>query len=168
MLLDEMRPQLRGLDVEIIATDLSEKVLTQAREAAYSQFEVQRGLPIKKLLAHFTQVGTRWVLSRAIADSVRFSQCNLLEDFTRLGTFDVILCRNVLIYFDALTKVRVLRNLAAQLAPDGYLLLGGAETVLGITPLLVPHRTERGLYVRAGSPDAAATIQFPRLASAGA
>jgi chemotaxis protein methyltransferase CheR len=154
MILDEMKPKLNGITVEILATDVSEKVLAQAREGVYSQFEVQRGLPIRYLLKHFRQVGPRWHIDKALADRIQFKSVNLLNGFKPLGQFDIIFCRNVLIYFGETTKRDVLSRMSEVLAPDGSLFLGGAETVLGLTSSLAPHKTERSLYVQAGSANA--------------
>jgi chemotaxis protein methyltransferase CheR len=154
MILDEMRPQLRGIKVEIVATDISEKMLAQAREGHYSQFEVQRGLPIRYLLKHFTQVGTRWQINKAMGACIQFKSLNLMQGFRSLGPFDIIFCRNVLIYFGEQTKRDVLARMSDALAPDGYVFLGGAETVLGLSSSLAPHKSERSLYVQAGSANA--------------
>ncbi len=160
MMLDQMGSRLGGLSVEIIATDISERILNQAREGSYSQFEVQRGLPIRMLLKHFTQEGARWRISRSIIERVQFRSLNLLHSFQSLGAFDLVMCRNVLIYFAEATKRDVLQRLAAVMAPDGYLMLGGAETVLGLCPDLAPHKSERSLYVRSGSPHAHTIARF--------
>jgi chemotaxis protein methyltransferase CheR len=154
MILDEMRLQLGGLSVEIIATDISEKVLEQARAGVFSQFEVQRGLPVRMLLKHFTQEGTKWRINPALGRTISFQSGNLLAPLRHLGTFDLVLCRNVMIYFNEATKRDVLKRLTEVLAPDGYLLLGGAETVLGLSDTLSPHQSERSIYVHRGSPEA--------------
>jgi chemotaxis protein methyltransferase CheR len=154
MILDDARHQLGGLQVEILATDISEKILSQAREGVYSQFEVQRGLPIKMLLQHFTQQGLRWKINPDLGKRIDFRRLNLTQSLPAIGKFDVVFCRNVLIYFSETTKRDVLARLASAMAPDGFMLLGGAETVLGITDALSPHKDERGMYVHAGSPDA--------------
>ena len=132
--------------VEILATDISAEILQRAREGVFSQFEVQRGLPIRSLLKHFKQEGTRWRIAPDLSAMVRFEERNLLADLGALGRFDAIFCRNVLIYFDAATKTRVLEALARRLSPDGVLYLGGAETVLGLTDRLSPIAGERGAY----------------------
>jgi chemotaxis protein methyltransferase CheR len=165
MILDEMKPRLNGITVEILATDVSEKVIAQAREGVYSQFEVQRGLPIRYLLKHFTQVGSRWQIDKALADRIQFKTLNLLHGFKALGQFDIIFCRNVLIYFGEPTKRDILNRMSEVLASDGSLILGGAETVLGLTSSLAPHKTERSLYVQASSPNAYPTYNHrPRQA----
>ncbi|MBI0536811.1 protein-glutamate O-methyltransferase CheR [Roseomonas sp. KE2513] len=132
--------------VEVLGTDLSTDVVRRAREGLYSQFEVQRGLPVQMLVKHFRQEGAQWRVSPAIRALARFETGNLLADLRSLGTFDVIFCRNVLIYFDAPTKTRVLSALAGRLAPDGVLYLGGAETVLGLTDRFATVEGERGVY----------------------
>jgi chemotaxis protein methyltransferase CheR len=153
MILKDKEAQLKGWRFEIVATDLSDEILDQARKATYSQFEVQRGLPIQYLMKYFTQVGETWQLKDDIKSMVKFSTFNLLEDMGRIGTFDVIFCRNVLIYFDEKTKGNILGRMEKQLEKDGFLLLGGAETVLGITDKFMPMPEKRGLYVK--NPNAA-------------
>lgn len=126
-------PALDGWRVEIVGTDYSSAAVQRAREGVFTHFEVQRGLPIQMLMKHFQRHGDDWRISDALRRAVSFREGNLLEPLGPLGQFDVILCRNVLIYFDLDTKRRVLDRMAAQLAPDGSLFLGAAETVLGVT-----------------------------------
>jgi chemotaxis protein methyltransferase CheR len=166
MILNEMKTQLAGITVEILATDISEKVLQLAKNGVYSQFEVQRGLPIRMLIKHFKQVGTRWQIDPIMGERIQYRSLNLLQPFKALGQFDIVFCRNVLIYFGEKTKRDVLDRLGEVLTPDGYLMLGGAETVLGLSKTLSPHRTERSLYVHTGSPEAH-NISFmrPRLSA---
>jgi chemotaxis protein methyltransferase CheR len=121
-------------------------MLDRAQEGAFTQFEVQRGLPVQMLVKHFTQDGQRWRIKPELRAMARFQFFNLLEDPRGLGRFDIIFCRNVLIYFDAPTKSRVLGAIAGLLPPDGVVYLGGAETVLGLTDRLVPTAGERGVY----------------------
>ncbi len=147
MILDELRLRLQGVSVDILATDLAGEVLDRAKAGIYSQFEVQRGLPIQMLLKHFKQDGDQWHIAPAIKSMVQFRPLNLIRDFSTLGQFDIVFCRNVLIYFDQPTKSDVLRRLSASLAPDGALFLGAAETVIGLTDSLQPHPEHRGLYV---------------------
>ena len=132
--------------IEVVGTDLSSDVVRRAREGTYSQFEVQRGLPVQMLVKHFKQEGTQWRISAAMRALARYETGNLLGNLRPLGSFDVIFCRNVLIYFDAPTKTRVLSALADRLAPDGVLYLGGAETVLGLTDRFATIEGERGVY----------------------
>jgi chemotaxis protein methyltransferase CheR len=146
---------LAGWRVEIIATDLSQAVLEKSKAGIFSQFEVQRGLPIQMLVKYFTQTGELWQLNADIRAMVQHRQLNLLQDFSHLGTFDVIFCRNVLIYFDQDTKVGIFDRLARMLEPDGVLALGAAESVVGISDAFRPFPERRGLY----SPNPARTAR---------
>jgi chemotaxis protein methyltransferase CheR len=146
MCLKEKAAALAGWRVEILATDLSQGVLEKARAGIFSQFEVQRGLPIQMLVKHFTQTGELWQLNADIRAMVQHRQLNLLQDFSHLGTFDVIFCRNVLIYFDPDTKAGIFNRLARALDPDGVMVLGAAESVVGITDAFKPYPERRGLY----------------------
>jgi chemotaxis protein methyltransferase CheR len=137
---------LAGWRVEIVATDLSQAVLEKSRAGVFSQFEVQRGLPIQMLVKNFTQTGELWQLNADIRAMVQHRQLNLLQDFSHLGTFDVIFCRNVLIYFDQDTKAMIFERVARQLEADGVLALGAAESVVGITDVFKPYPDRRGLY----------------------
>jgi len=157
MMLKEERQKLIGWNVDILATDLSTEILAKAQAGLYSQFEVQRGLPIQLLVKYFKQAGDRWQIDSAIREMVRYRPFNLLDDLSGLGQFDVIFCRNVLIYFDQPTKQMVLERMARQLAPDGFLYLGGAETVVGITDKFQPMANHRGIYHHA-NPAAAARV----------
>ena len=149
MILAESALLLRGRGVEIVGTDLSNEQLERAREGVYSQFEVQRGLPMQLLVKYFKKEGANWRIDPKLRAMVQFRIWNLLADPRALGMFDVVFCRNVLIYFDQPTKRRVLEAIARQLAPDGRLYLGGAETILGITEALMPVAGERGVYAPA-------------------
>ncbi|MBV1885453.1 MAG: protein-glutamate O-methyltransferase CheR [Parvibaculaceae bacterium] len=151
MQLDEFSNKMPGWRHEIVGTDLSAEVLRRAKLGRYTQFEVQRGLPINYLVKHFTQVGHDWELSDKIRNMVQYRKLNLLEDFKILGNFDVIFCRNVLIYFDQETKAQILERMVRQLSPDGFLVLGAAETVIGITDSFKPLKGCRGVYVPAGA-----------------
>ena len=153
---------LTGWRVEIVATDLSQEVLEKSKAGIYSQFEVQRGLPIQLLVKYFKQTGELWQLNADIRGMVQHRQLNLLQEFSHLGTFDVIFCRNVLIYFDQDTKTGIFERLAKMLEPDGVLALGAAESVVGITDAFKPFPDRRGLYrpnvARAVRPGVAAVM----------
>jgi chemotaxis protein methyltransferase CheR len=146
MCLKEMSAALSGWRAEIIATDLSRAVLEKAKAGIFSQFEVQRGLPIQLLVKYFTQTGELWQLNADIRAMVQHRQLNLLQDFSHLGSFDIIFCRNVLIYFDQDTKSNIFGRIAKMLEPDGVLALGAAESVIGITSVFKPYPDRRGLY----------------------
>jgi chemotaxis protein methyltransferase CheR len=166
MLLKEMQRDVAGWRIDVIATDLSNEVLEKARHGIYSQFEVQRGLPIQMLIKYFTQIGDMWQIAPDIRAMVKYQQLNLLSDFSHLGTFDLIFCRNVLIYFDHETKISLLNRLRRVLAGDGYLVLGAAETVVGLTDSFKVVTEARGLYapnLRTSSRLAAGERPMPRL-----
>jgi chemotaxis protein methyltransferase CheR len=146
MCLKEAGAALAGWRIEIVATDLSQEVLEKSKAGIYSQFEVQRGLPIQLLVKYFNQSGELWQISPEIRGMVQHRQLNLLQDFSHLGKFDVIFCRNVLIYFDQDTKINIFERLNKVLEPDGILMLGAAESVVGITDAFRPLPDKRGLY----------------------
>ena len=146
MCLKEFGAALAGWRIEIIGTDLSQAVLEKSRAGIFSQFEVQRGLPIQMLVKHFTQIGELWQLNPDIRSMVQYRQLNLLHDFSQLGTFDVIFCRNVLIYFDQDTKAGIFERLVKAVEPDGFMVLGAAESVVGISDAFKPYPDRRGLY----------------------
>jgi chemotaxis protein methyltransferase CheR len=146
MALKEMGKATADWRVDIVATDLSTEVLEKARAGIYSQFEVQRGLPIQLLIKYFTQIGESWQITSDIRAMVHYRSFNLLNDFSHLGLFDVVFCRNVLIYFDQATKIGVFDRMARIVQRDGYLVLGAAETVVGLTDSFKPLPDRRGLY----------------------
>jgi chemotaxis protein methyltransferase CheR len=154
MIVAESSAILGGRKVEIVGTDIARDQLTRAREGTYSQFEVQRGLPVQMLMRYFRKDDTRWRVADTIRSMVQFREYNLLTDLRPLGRFDIVFCRNVLIYFDQPTKTRVLDAITALMPTDGLLYLGGAETVLGITSRFAPLSSERGVYsvVAPGAP----------------
>jgi chemotaxis protein methyltransferase CheR len=145
MILDEAN--LAGLDwrIDLIATDLSAAAIARAKDGVYSQFEVQRGLPIQSLLKHFTQEGSQWRVSDRLRRMVSFRTFNLLDDFGWLGEIDVIFCRNVLLYFDGPSRATIFAKLADSLAPDGTLVLGATESA---DPFIVAAEAPRGFFVR--------------------
>lgn len=147
MCLKEMEQKLAGWRIEIIGTDLSTEVLDKARQGIYSQFEVQRGLPINHLLKYFTQTGETWQVSAELRGMVQYRKLNLLENFSSLGQFDIVYCRNVLIYFDNETKIDIMGRIQKLMPDDGYLVLGAAETVVGLTDAFRPAPDKRGLYL---------------------
>ncbi len=171
MTLCELADALAGWRIEIIATDLAGGVLQRAQEGIYSQFEVQRGLPIQFLIKYFSKVGDMWQIAPELRAMVKFRQLNLLADFSALGVFDLIFCRNVLIYFDQETKTDVLDRLGRLAAADGYLVLGAAETVVGLTESFRTLSELRGVYapnIRPPRPQlVAAGRAAPRLVAIG-
>jgi len=161
MILAECRPSLAGRPIEIVGTDLAREQLARAQSGVYTQFEVQRGLPIAMLVKYFRKNGANWQINDPLRAMVSFREWNLLVDPRPLGNFDIVFCRNVLIYFDQATKSRVLEAIARQMPPDGLLYLGGAETVLGITDRFSAIPGERGVYGLTGAKIPAARMAIP-------
>jgi chemotaxis protein methyltransferase CheR len=146
MMLDENPNLVRGAKVEIVGTDISNRVLDKAKAGLYSQFEVQRGLPVQSLMKHFKQKDDVWQISDKMRASVKFKEHNLMDEPTAFGKFDVVFCRNVLIYFDPQTKAKVLKRISSVMNPGGSLLLGAAETVVGVTKDFEATKERRGLF----------------------
>ncbi|HXQ51555.1 MAG TPA: CheR family methyltransferase [Stellaceae bacterium] len=146
MMLAEESARLAGWQVALVASDISGEMVARALTGSYSEFEVQRGLPLKYLVKYFEPDSGRWQLKPEILRMVQFRTVNLLEDLATLGRFDAIFCRNVLLYFDAATKTALLDRLALMLPRDGFLFLGGAETMLGVSDRFSSVADERGLY----------------------
>ena len=146
MILTESRAAIGERRVEIVGTDIARDQLARARDGVYTQFEVQRGLPVQMLMRYFKRDDAGWRISESLRAMVQWREWNLLGDLRSLGRFDIVFCRNVLIYFDQPTKSRALEAIAGQMAPDGMLYLGGAETVLGLTTRFAPLPSERGVY----------------------
>jgi chemotaxis protein methyltransferase CheR len=147
IILKENMAKYASYKFEIIATDLSEDILQVAKTGKYTQFEVQRGMPITLLIKYFMQEGSDWFIKDDIKSMVRFEKFNLMDSMAKYGTLDVIFCRNVLIYFDPDTKRKVLDELYKRCAKHGFLTLGGAETVVAVTDKFKPMPNERGLYL---------------------
>jgi chemotaxis protein methyltransferase CheR len=140
----DARAKWEGWSVDITATDVSEAAIQKARGGYYSQFEIQRGLPVSSMLKWFDQVGEEWRVKRELAGYLRFRRHNVL--MAQTGSFDLILCRNVLLYFSAERRREAFDRLASSLAPDGYLMLGAGETVIGQTDAFASSPELRGLY----------------------
>ncbi|MBT3358383.1 MAG: protein-glutamate O-methyltransferase [Rhodospirillales bacterium] len=149
MVLREESAKLAGWRTEIVATDISGEMVAKAKAGIYSQFEVQRGLPIQMLVKYFKKQEDLWQIDASLRAMVRFREFNLLHDLRGLGSFDVVFCRNVLIYFDNETKGKVLAQICKLMPEDGRLFLGGAETVLGVSDRFKPVSQNRGLYAPA-------------------
>jgi chemotaxis protein methyltransferase CheR len=161
MILREEAAKLAGWRTEIVGTDISSEMVAKAKAGLYSQFEVQRGLPIQMLVKYFKKEGDLWQIDAALRAMVRYREYNLLHDLKPLGAFDVVYCRNVLIYFDNATKAKVLAQIRSLMPDDGILFLGGAETVLGISEQFKPIPDLRGLYMPTERASAAAAASAP-------
>ncbi|MCC7126238.1 MAG: protein-glutamate O-methyltransferase CheR [Acidobacteria bacterium] len=132
MLMLEHFPELATWDVEFLATDLSQDVLKKAASGHFSRIEVNRGLPATLLTRYFDKAGTEWVIKDVVRKAVSFRSMNLIKPWPPMGPFDLVMLRNVMIYFDVATKKQILDRILRALAPDGYLFLGSVETTMGI------------------------------------
>jgi len=129
----------------IIGTDISPTVIHRAKEGKYTQFEIQRGMPITMLLKYFVQDADCWTVKPEMKRKIQFDTFNLLDNYAKLGSFDLVFCRNVLIYFDKETKKQIFDKLRQIINPGGYLFLGTSETVMGITDKFKPISGEPGM-----------------------
>ncbi len=161
MILKENPDLLQGLGVDIVGTDLSGEIIAKAKTGLYSQFEAQRGLPVQLLVKYFEQVDEHWQIVGSIREMVTYHQTNLLHDMAHLGRFDIVFCRNVLIYFDNEAKSQVLQRICSMMPEDGILYLGGAESVIGITQVFAPLDGVRGVYKVSGGAAARVKVATP-------
>lgn len=152
MLLDSERHALEGWHVELVATDISSEMIARAEQGLYSQYEIHRGLPMEMLLGYFAQEGEQWRIAERLRWMVTFRTFNLLDSFEGLGTFDLIFCRNVLLYFDHDTKSATLDKLGRVLCADGHLVLGCTESTAASSTIFVPVRAARGCYAKTRAP----------------
>ena len=149
MLLHDWSLAHPGWQVGITATDISEEMLARAQAGRYSQLEVNRGLPASMLVRHFDRVGTEWQVKEPLRRMVDYRPLNLAAPLpTGMGPYDVVFCRNVLIYFDAPTKRAILERIRRVLCPDGYLFLGGAETTLNLDDAFERVQVDRATCYR--------------------
>lgn len=148
MIIEDERDKLPGLKVELFGTDIAERQLEKAQSGIYTQFEVQRGLPIRELVRHFEQADDMWTISPRIRQMIRWRRVNLVADLSTAGRFDVIFCRYVLSGLIEPMKLRLLDNLTRALSPEGVLFLGDQETSVGLTDGLTPVNGRPGLYAR--------------------
>lgn len=150
MLFAERDAVSRAEPPEIVATDVSEAALARARAGRYSQFEIQRGLPIRRMMQWFDPVGGDWVAKHELVRQISFRRINLVADPLPLGRFDIVLCRNVLLYLSPTLRTRVFDRLAEVVRPGALLVLGAGETVIGQTDAFRPSPQYRGLYEPTG------------------
>ena len=146
MMLDQNPALTGGVPVEIVATDISDRCLDRGRQGLFTQFEVQRGLPVQMLMHYFTQQDDHWRISERLRQMVSFRKLNLMDATYNLGRFDIVFCRNVLIYFDGPTKGEVMDRIAGTMNPGGFLLLGAAESIVGLSQSFEATQDRRGLY----------------------
>jgi chemotaxis protein methyltransferase CheR len=146
MLFAEQPLRWRDWTIDILGTDVAKSVVQAAREANFSQFQIQRGLGVAQMVSFFEETRTGWRATEALRNMVRFEQHNLLDTAPDPGRFDLILCRNVLLYFDRPTRQRAFERLATALAPDGRVMLGAGETTAGQTEVLLPEKGATGFH----------------------
>jgi chemotaxis protein methyltransferase CheR len=146
MLFAEDPEAWRGWTIDILGTDVSTSCIDRARSGAYSQFEVQRGLGINQMIKWFEECPDGWRAVEALRRPVRFQVHNILEPAPHPGGFDIVLCRNVLLYLSPEKKMLSFERLAGAMAEDGFLMLGAGETVIGQTKKLGADIQARGLY----------------------
>ena len=146
MILAARGAELADWDIEILGTDVSARAIVQARNACYSQFEIQRGIGVSQMLTYFTETPSGWQANDSIRRNSRFEQHSILDVPPAPGRFDLVLCRNVLLYFDIETRKRAFERLAKATADDGWLMLGSGETVVGQTTRFAPTPTGASLY----------------------
>jgi chemotaxis protein methyltransferase CheR len=132
MVIKESFPHLSSWNIKITGTDISEEMLAKCKSGEYSQLEVNRGLPVKKLVRFFERQGSTWRAKQELRDMIDFRRLNLTSPFPNLGQFDIVFIRNVLIYFDEKTKIDILNRVRRVLRPDGYLFIGSVETTIGL------------------------------------
>jgi chemotaxis protein methyltransferase CheR len=154
----------RGWTIQIMATDVSTSALAQARSGRYSQFEIQRGLPVMQMLRHFEQGGEEWTAKDHLRKMVTFAEHNMLEPARHFGKFDIILCRNMLMYLSDDKRSQVLDGIAPLIADDGILMLGAAETVIGQTQQFRASKEFRGFYEPAAAAKLAGLTDIRRTA----
>jgi chemotaxis protein methyltransferase CheR len=153
MLFAEQSARWRDWTIEIIGTDVARSVVMAAREGNFSQFQIQRGLGVAQMVSFFEETRTGWRATEALRKMVRFEVHNLLDQTPEPGRFDLVLCRNVLLYFDRATRERAFARLSSALAPDGLVMLGAGETTVGQTVALVPEKGNTGFHhLAAGMP----------------
>jgi chemotaxis protein methyltransferase CheR len=143
-ILDEMQLVAQGWKIDLIATDLNENAIARAKEGVYAPYEIERGLPAHVLEHYFVKQGRQWRVADRLRRMVTFRAFNLLDHFGWLGEIDIVLCRNVLIYFEPGARDEIHKKLRDALAPDGYLILGDTESSIGH---FAPAKSVRGLYV---------------------
>ncbi len=151
MLFAEEPARWHGWSLDLMGSDVSETAVNRAREGLYTQFEAQRGLAVTQMIRWFTESEDGWRVAESLRRNVHFQVHNILEAPPHPGQFDIVLCRNVLLYLSGDRKRAAFDRLASALAPDGWLMLGAGETVIGQTEKLVADRDRRGLYRHAGT-----------------
>ncbi len=158
MLFVDQQERWRGWTIDILGTDVSHRAVNAARSGRYSQFEVQRGLGVSQMLRHFDETASGWQVREGARQFVRFRQHNMLGPHPGRAPFDLVLCRNVLLYFDRDTRSEAFARLSTAVMPDGFLMLGAGETVIGQTERFVPT-ARRASFFEPMAPANTATLR---------
>jgi chemotaxis protein methyltransferase CheR len=140
MTLDGMGISTSNYNIKLLGTDISDAAVAQASYGSYNKFEVSRGLEPQKLKKYFNETGDKWRINDQIRIMVQFKKLNLMKPFSDIGKFDIILCRNVMIYFTQKDRKKIYTNLARALEPDGYLLIGSTESLTNVTDIFQSQR----------------------------
>jgi len=146
IILKEMLGDLNQYNLRLVGTDISNRAVAQASRGLYNKTEIERGLPAAKLERYFSAMDGGWKIKDEIRAMVSFSTINLLDNYPALGKFDIIFCRNVAIYFSDQDKTLLYKRLASVLEPDGYLVIGGTESLTGVSTLFAPQRHMRSVF----------------------
>ena len=146
IVLHELLKDMSKYSIKLLGTDISDAAVAQASSGKFNKFEIERGLPRDKLNRYFTPAGQTWKISDQIRAMVNFRKFNLMQPFAGLGKFDIVLCRNVAIYFTLEDRKRLFNKIADVLEPDGYLVIGSTESLTGICPRFIPKRHLRSIF----------------------
>jgi len=146
--LKETLGNISNYNIRILGTDISDQAVTRASYGVFSRLEIERGLSPERLQRHFTPVENGWKIKDEIRSMVSFKKANLMEDFSSLGRFDIIFCRNVAIYFTEPDKIQLFNKLAGNMAPDGALIIGSTESLTGLVPQYEAMRYLRSVFYR--------------------
>jgi chemotaxis protein methyltransferase CheR len=158
MLFEDQKERWDGWSIDILGTDVSHRAIRAARTGLFSQFEVQRGLGVVQMLRHFDETPEGWQIRDHVRHITRFQQHNVLSEPPARGRFDLVLCRNVLLYFDQPTREIAFQRLASAIAPDGFLMLGAGETVIGQTRAFAPSTGRMSVYELQANPQHSAAF----------
>lgn len=146
IVLQELLGDLSKYAIKLLGTDISDAAVAQASSGKYNKFEIERGLAREKLTRYFTMAGQTWKVNDQIRSMANFRKLNLMLPFTGLGKFDIVLCRNVAIYFTLEDRKKLFNKIADVLEPDGYLIIGSTESLTGICPRFIPKRHLRSIF----------------------
>lgn len=146
IVLQELLGDLSKYSIKLLGTDISDAAIAQASSGKYNKFEIERGLARDKLTRYFNSLGQTWKINDQIRAMVNFRKFNLMAPFTGLGKFDIVLCRNVAIYFTLEDRKKLFNKIADVLEPDGYLIIGSTESLTGICPRFIPKRHLRSIF----------------------